>query len=88
MFENKKQLIRPVKQLIEDESFRKCTNSYKLLIFGEEVSPVEINNGGVVINRTDIATTHKESDTILIQLLMMCNRNNNDDIDVFVLLLQ
>ena len=39
----------------------------KLVITGQEKTPIEISYGGVIIQRHDIATTHKEADNIIVQ---------------------
>ena len=94
--ENKKQLINLiVKLLIEDESFHECTQSHKLIVFGEDAAPFEISHGGVVIRRADLSTSHEEADNIIVQQVMLSARNNeesnitviSDDTDVFILLL-
>ena len=94
--ENKKQLINLiVNVLIEDELFHAYTQSHKLIVIGEDAAPFEISNGGVVIRRADLSTSHEEADNIIVQQVMLCARNNeesditviSDDTDVFILLL-
>ena len=93
--ENKKQLIgHVVKFLAKDVSLRQHTGTHKLVLIGEEAVPVQISNGGEVVTRTDLATTHEEADNIIVQQAMMCARTNeqseitvvSDDTDVFILL--
>ena len=69
---NKKQLIDIIcKDLQGDADFhRKNTQKHKLVITGQDKSPVEISCGGVVILRHDIATTHEEADNIIVQQAM------------------
>ena len=57
--------------------------------------PIEISEGGVVISRADLATSHEEADNIIVQQVLSCAAENAeskiivvaDDTDVFVLLL-
>ena len=64
------------------------------MITYQDKTPVEISNGGVVINRSDMDTTHEEADVVLVQQMLTVSRENpagitvvSDDTDVFVLLL-
>ena len=57
--------------------------------------PIEISEGGIVISRADLATSHEEADNIIVQQVLGCAAENEeskiivvaDDTDVFVLLL-
>lgn len=57
--------------------------------------PIEISEGGVVISRADLATSHEEADNAIVQQVLSCAAENAeskitvvvDDTDVFVLLL-
>ena len=57
--------------------------------------PIEISEGGVVISRADLATSHEEADNVIVQQVLSCAAENAeskitvavDDTDVFVLLL-
>ena len=57
--------------------------------------PIEISEGGIVISRADLATSHEEADNIIVQQVLSCAAENEeskiivvaDDTDVFVLLL-
>ena len=57
--------------------------------------PIEISEGGVVVSRADLATSHEEADNIIVQQVLSCAAENAesiiivvaDDTDVFVLLL-
>ena len=83
------------KDLQGDADFhRKNTQKHKLVISGQDKSPVEISCGGVVILRHDIATTHEEADSIIVQQVMQVAVNEHkhvtilaDDTDVYALLL-
>ena len=56
---------------------------------------IEISEGGVVISRADLATSHEEADNVIVQQVLSCAVENAeskitvvaDDTDVFVLLL-
>ena len=93
--ENKKQLIDTIcKDLQRDTDFhRKNTEKHKLVITGQEKTPVEISCGSVVIQRHDIATTHEEADNIIVQqaILVAVKEQKHvtilvDDTDVYALL--
>ena len=51
---------------------------HKLMVTGQEKSPIEISCG-VVIQRHDIATTHEESDTIIVQQAIQVVVNEQKD---------
>jgi hypothetical protein len=42
------------------------------LLLTDELSPVEINKGGLVINQRDLETKHEETDNIIVQQVMIC----------------
>ncbi len=70
------------------------TQKHKLVITGQDKTPIEISNGGTVIYRRDLDTVQEEADTILVQqMLRVAKETTNgitvlsDDTDVFVLLL-
>ena len=71
--ENKKQLIDIIcEDLQRDSDFHRInTEKHKLVITGQEKTPVEISCGSVVIQRHDIATTHEETDNIIVQQAML-----------------
>ena len=92
--ENKQNLISIVcKKLLTDTEFHlKCTQSHRLVVTGEEDTPIEIHKG-VKIMRHDLKTTHEEADVIMIWQMYDTVENNHkgiaviaDDTDVFVLL--
>ncbi len=94
--ENKKQIIDIlIKEFIEDDAFhQKHLQVHKLILTGEETTPVEISKGGIVIKRQDMNTTHEEADNIIVQQVLMAVTENchgvnviSDDTDVFILLL-
>ncbi len=94
--QNKKQLIDILcRDIQSDANFHRNTEKHKLVITGQERSPVEISCGGVVIVRHDIATAHEEADNIIVQQAMRVAINEQkhvtilaDDTDVYVLLLR
>ena len=57
--------------------------------------PIEISEGGVVISRADLATSHEEADNVIVKQVLGCAPESAeskitvvaDDTDVFVLLL-
>jgi hypothetical protein len=65
------------------------------VVTGADPVPIEISEGGVVISRADLATSHKEVDNVIVQQVFSCAAENAeskitvvaDDTDVFVLLL-
>ena len=72
----------------------KSTDRHKLVITGQDKTPVEISKGGVIIHRYDIATAHEEADNIMMQLAIRvaCREQRSvkvltDDIGVYALLL-
>ena len=94
--ENKKQLIDIIcSELKGDTAFhRDHIHKHKLVVTSQDKTPVEISNGGVIINRSDMDTTHEEADVVLVQQMLTVSRENpagitvvSDDTDVFVLLL-
>lgn len=94
--ENKKQLINIIcSELKGDTSFhRDHIHKHKLVITSQDKTPIEISNGGVILSRSDMATTHEEADIVLVQQMLTVSRENpagitvlSDDTDVFVLLL-
>ena len=94
--ENKKQLMDIIcTELIQDESFhREHVQEHKFVIIGQEKTPVEIRNGGLIIHRRDMDTTHEEADIIIVQQMLMIAKEKptgitvlSDDTDVFMLLL-
>ncbi|KAJ8018705.1 hypothetical protein HOLleu_43161 [Holothuria leucospilota] len=90
--QNKKQLIDMIcKDLKNDTDF---ITKHKLVITGEDETPVEINPGGIVIQRRDMSTTHEEADNIIVQQAIKFAADEQktvrvlaDDTDVFILLL-
>lgn len=92
--ENKKQLITIIcSDLENDQVFhQKHTARHKLVVTGQENTPVEISYGGTVIQRNDISTSHEEADNIIVQQAIMCSNLGQgvnviaDDADVYALL--
>lgn len=94
--QNKKQLIDIIcKDIQQDTDFlHKNTEMHKLVITGQDKTPVEISVGGVIIHRHDIVTTHEEADNIIVQQAIRVARDEQrpvtvlaDDTDVYTLLL-
>jgi hypothetical protein len=83
---NKKQLIQLI---LEDLISHKDVLKAKLVVTGNDPTPVEINSG-VVIRRQDMAVTHEEANTIIIHQIVSVGASRvlvvADDTDVFVLL--
>ena len=83
---NKKQLIDFI---MEDLISHKDVFTAKLVITGNDPTPVEIDSG-LVIRRQDLAVTHEEADTIIIQQIAAIAPARvlvvADDTDVFILL--
>ena len=56
--------------------------------------PIRISKGGVVISRADLATSHEETDTVIVQQVLSCAAENAeskitvvaDDTNVLLLL--
>ena len=65
------------------------------MVTGADPLPIEISEGGVVISRADVATSHEETNNVIVQQVLSCTAENAeikitvvaDDTDVFVLLL-
>jgi hypothetical protein len=83
-----------VDDLVQDKTFHEDnTRRHKLVVTGADPVPIEISEGGVVISRADLATSHEEADNV--QQVLSCAAENAeskitvvaDDTDVFVLLL-
>jgi len=66
--QNKKQLIDIICKDLQSDSYIQ-ENMHKLMITGQEKSPVEISYD-VVIQRHDIATTCEEAENIIVQQAM------------------
>ena len=85
-----------VDDLVQDKKFHEDnTRHHKLVVTGADSVPIEISEGGVVISRADLATSHEEADNTIVQQVLSCDPENAeskitvvaDDTDVFVLLL-
>ena len=66
----------------------------KLVIKGQDCTPIEISPGGVVIRREDLKKSHEEADTILVAHAIYAAKEEGknvvvvaDDTDVYILLL-
>ena len=84
-----------VDDLVQDKKFHEDNTHHKLVVTGADPVPIEISEGGVVISRAYLATSHEEADNIIVQQVLSCAAENAeskiivvaDDTDVFVLLL-
>ena len=85
-----------VDDLVQDKKFHEDnTRHYKLVVTGTDPVPIEISEGGGVISRADLATSHEEADNVIVQQVLSCAAENAEnkitvvaeDTDVFVLLL-
>jgi hypothetical protein len=60
------------------------------VVTGADPVPIQINQGGIVISRPDLATSHEETDNIIVQQVKENTESKitvvADDTDVFVLL--
>jgi len=73
--------------LQNDAYFQENTGTHKLIITGQEKSPTEISCG-VVIQRHDIATTHEEADSIIVQAIKVAVNEQKDVITIFLQMIQ
>lgn len=64
--ENKKQLIQIIVETLISEAVVSGSYQSKLIITGQEYTPIEIAPGGVVIRQADLRTTHEEADVIIV----------------------
>ena len=69
-------------------------NQSRLIITGQEESPVEIAPGGVVITREDLKTTHELADVVVVAQAIYATKDEGKhvvvvacDTDVYILLL-
>ena len=81
---------------VQDKKFHEDnTRHHRLLVKGADPVPIEISEGGVVISRADLATSHEEADNVIVQHVLSCAAGYSeskitvavDDTDVFVLLM-
>ena len=79
-----------VDDLVQDKTFHEDNiRRHKLVLTGADPVPIEISEGGVVISRADLATSHEEADNV--QQVLSCAAENAeskitvvaDDTDVF-----
>ena len=82
-----------VDDLVQDKKFPEDNTRHQKL--GADPVLIEISEGGVVISRADLATSHEEADNVIVQHVLSCAAENAeskitvvaDDTEVFVLLL-
>ena len=92
--ETKKQLINIIVEKLASDSVVPGGYESKLVIKGQDCTPIEISPGGVVIRREDLKTSHEEADTILVAHAIYAAKEEGknvvvvaDDTDVYILLL-
>ena len=92
--DNKKQLIQIIVEMLVSEAVVPGNYQNRLIITGQENTPIEIAPGGVVIRRQDLRTTHEEADVIIVAQAVYAAKEERknvlvvaDDTDVYVLLL-
>ena len=90
--ENKKKLIQIIVETLIVEAV--VPGRSRLIITGQEDTPVEIAPDGVVIRREDLKTIHEEADTIIVAQAIYAAKIEGkhvvlvaDDTDVYILLL-
>ena len=92
--ESKKQLIQIIVDTLVSEGVVPGSYQSKLIIIGQDYTPIEIAPGGVVIRRADLRTTHEEADVIIVAQAIYAAKEERkhvavvaDDTDVYILLL-
>ena len=92
--ENKKQLIRIIVEMLVAEALVPGEYQSRLIITGQEESPVEIDAAGVVIRREDMKITHEEANAIIVAQAIYAAKVEGkcvvvvaDDTNVYILLL-
>ena len=92
--DNKKQLIQIIIEMLVSEAVIPGSYQSRLIIMGQEYTPIEIAPGGVVIRREDLRTTHEEAYVIIVAQAIYAAKEERksvvvvaDDTDVYVLLL-
>lgn len=91
--ENKRQLIRIIVETLVAEAVVPGGYRSRLIITGQEDTPIEIAPDGVVIRREDLKTTHEEADTIIVAQAISAAKDERkhvvivaDDTDMYILL--
>ncbi|KAL8593372.1 hypothetical protein ACOMHN_065978 [Nucella lapillus] len=64
--ENKKQLIQIIVETLVTEATVPGGHQSKLIVTGQDPTPIEISAGGITISRQDLRTTHEEADEIVV----------------------
>ena len=85
---SKKQLIDIIcKDSQHDTDFpQENTEKHKLVITGQDKTPVEISVGGAIIHRYDIATTHEKAEHIIVQQAIRVANNHQRPVTVLAVL--
>ena len=74
--ENKRQLIHIIVEALVAEAIVPGRYSSRLIIIGQEPTPIEIAPRGVAIRREDIKTTHEEADAIIVAQMWQRKRTS------------
>ena len=70
-----------VDDLVRDKKFREDnTRHHKLVVTLADPVSIEISTGGVVISRADLATSHEEADNIIVQQVLSCAAENEQNV--------
>ncbi|KAL8583211.1 hypothetical protein ACOMHN_053724 [Nucella lapillus] len=92
--ENKKQLIQIIVETLVTEATVPGGHQSKLIVTGQDPTPIEISAGGITISRQDLRTTHEEADEIVVaQAIYAATEEGKhvgvvaDDTDVYIMLL-
>ncbi|KAL8595804.1 hypothetical protein ACOMHN_012222 [Nucella lapillus] len=64
--ENKKQLIQITVETLVTEATVPGGHQSKLIVTGQDPTPIKISAGGITISRQDLRTTHEEADEIVV----------------------
>ncbi|KAG1666272.1 hypothetical protein GQR58_018955 [Nymphon striatum] len=75
---NKRQLMQLiVDDFVQDKKFHEDnTQHHKLVVTGADPMPIKISEGGVVISRADLSTSHEEADNVIVQQVLSCAAEN------------
>ncbi|KAL8577294.1 hypothetical protein ACOMHN_062803 [Nucella lapillus] len=92
--ENKKQLIQIIVETLVTEATVPGGHQSKLIVTGQDPTPIEISAGSITISRQDLRTTHEEADEIVVaQAIYAATEEGKhvgvvaDDTDVYIMLL-
>ena len=74
--ENKRQLLHIIMEALVAEAVVPGRYSSRLIITGQEPTPIEIAPREVIIRRDDIKTTHEEADAIIVAQMWQRKRTS------------